>query len=54
MGMNPLYFLQYRFLHDKEKIMKIISKSTFRNTTRFKNSSQFECTKKKIEFESPI
>ena len=31
--MNPLHFLQSKFLHDDEKIMKCISKPTFRNIT---------------------
>ena len=29
MRMNPLHFLQIKFLHDEEKIMKSISKPTF-------------------------
>ena len=31
---NPLHFLQSKFLRDEEKIMKSISKPTFRNITR--------------------
>ena len=34
MRMNPLYFFQSKFLHDEEKIMKSVSKPTFKNITR--------------------
>ena len=44
MCMNPLHFLQCKFLHDEEEIMKCKSKPTFRNITRYKNHSQFEHT----------
>ena len=40
--MNPLYFFQKIFLQDKEKIMKIKSKSRLRNITRCKYYSQLE------------
>ena len=36
MRMNPLHFLQSKFLHHEEKIMKSISKPTFENITRYK------------------
>ena len=52
--MNPLHFLQSKFLHDEEKIMKIISKPTFKNITRYKDYSQIEYIKKKIEYDSPV
>ena len=35
MCMNLLHFLQIKFLHDEEKIMKSISKPTFKNITRY-------------------
>ena len=34
MCMNPLHFFQSKFLHDKEKIMKSVSKPTFKNISR--------------------
>ena len=46
MCMNPLHFLQSKFLHDEEKIMKGISKPTFKNITRYKDYSQTEYIKK--------
>ena len=49
MCMNPLHFLQSKFLHDEEKIMKSISKPTFKNITRYKDYNQIEYVKKKIE-----
>ena len=54
MCMNPLHFLQSKFLHDEEKIMKSISKSTFKNTNRYRDYSQIEYIKKKIEYDSPV
>ena len=42
MCMTPLHFLQSKFLHDEEKIMKSISKPTFKNITRYKDYSQIE------------
>ena len=45
--MNPLHFLQSKFLHDEEKIMKSISKPTFKNKTRYKDYSQIEYMKNK-------
>ena len=39
MCMTPLNFLQIKFLHDEEKIMKSISKPTFKNITRYKDYS---------------
>ena len=46
MCMNPLHFLQSKFLHDEEKIMKSISKPTFKNITRYKDYSQIDYIKK--------
>ena len=54
MCMNPLYFLQSKFLHDEEKIMKSISKPTFKNITRYKDYSQIEYIKKRIVYDSPV
>ena len=54
MCMNPLHFLQSKFLHDEEKIMKSIRKPTFKNINRYKDYSQIEYIKKKIEFDSPV
>ena len=54
MCMNPLHFLQSMFLHDEEKIMKSISKPTFKNITRYRDYSQIEYIKKKIEYDSPV
>ena len=45
-SMNPLHFLQSKFLQDEEKIMKSISKPTFKNITRYKYYSQIEYIKK--------
>ena len=42
MFMNSLHFLQCKFLNDEEKIMKSISKPTFKNLTRYKDYSQIE------------
>ena len=39
MCMNLLRFLQSKFLHNEEKIMKSISKPTFNKITRFKDYS---------------
>ena len=47
MCMNPLHFLQSKFLHDEEKIMKSISKPVFKKITRYKDYSQIEYLKKK-------
>ena len=54
MCLNPLHFLQSKFLHDEEKIKKSISKPTFRNITRYKNYCQIEYIKKKTEYNSPV
>ena len=54
MCMNPLHFLQSKLLHDEEKIMKIVSKPTFKNITRYKDYSQIEYIKKKMEYDSPV
>ena len=54
MCMNPLHFFQSKFLHDEEKIMKSVSKPTFKKITRYRDYSQIEYTKKKIEYDSPI
>ena len=42
MCMNPLHFLQSKFLHDEEKIIKSISKPTIKNITRYKDYSKIE------------
>ena len=52
--MNPLHFLQSKFLHGVEKIMKSISKPTIKNIARYKDYSQIEYIKKKIEYDSPV
>ena len=54
MCMNPLHFFQSKFLHDEEKIMKSVSKPTFKNITRYRNYSQIEYIKKKIEYDFPV
>ena len=54
MCMNPPHFFQSKFLHEEEKIMKSISKPTFKNITRYKDYSQMEYIKKKIEYDSPV
>ena len=54
MCMNPLHFFQSKFLHDKQKIMKSVSKPTFKNMTRYRDYSQIEYIKKKIEYSSPV
>ena len=54
MCMNPLNFLQSKFLNNEEKIMKSISKPTFKNITRYKDYSQIEYIKTKIEYDSPV
>ena len=46
MCMNPLHFPQIKFLHNEEKRMKSIGKSTFRNITRYRDYSQIEYIKK--------
>ena len=37
MCMNPLHFLQSKFLHDEENIMKSISKPTSKNISRYRD-----------------
>ena len=54
MFINPLHFFQSKFLHDEEKIMKSVSKPTFKNITRYRDYSQIEYVKKKIEYDSPV
>ena len=54
MCMNPLHFFQSKFLHDEEKIMKSVSEPTFKNITRYRDYSQKEYIKKKIEYSSPV
>ena len=54
MCMNPLHFFQNKFLHDEEMIMKSVSKPTFKNITRYRDYSQIEYIKKKIEYDSPV
>ena len=46
MRMNPLDFLQSKFLYDEEKIMKKVSKPTFKKITRYRDYSQIEYIKK--------
>ena len=43
--MNSLRLVQSKVLHNEGKIMKIISKRTFKNITRYKDYSQIEHTK---------
>ena len=45
MCMNPLHFLQSKFLHDEEKIVENISKPTLKKITRYKDCSQIEYIK---------
>ena len=40
MYMNPLHFLQSKLLHDEEKIIKSISKPTFKKINGYKDYSQ--------------
>ena len=54
MCMNPLHFFQSKFLDDEENIMKSISKPAFKNITRYRDYSQIEYIKKKIEYDSPV
>ena len=54
MCMNPLHFFQSQFLHDEEKIMKRVSKPTFKKITRYRDYSQIEYIKEKIEYDSPV
>ena len=54
MCMNPLHFLQSKFLHDEEKIIKSICKPTIKIITRYMDYSQNEYIKKKIEYDSPV
>ena len=54
MCMNPLHFFQSKFLHDEKKTMKRVSKPTFKNITRYRDYSQIEYIKKKIEYDSPV
>ena len=54
MCMNPLHFLQSKFLHDEEKKMKSISKPIFKNITRYRDYSQIEYITKKIEYDFPV
>ena len=37
MCMNPLHFLQSKFKHNEEMLMKSITKPTSKNITRYKN-----------------
>ena len=48
MCMNHLHFFQSKFLHDEEKIMKSVSKPTFKKITRHREYSQIEYINKKI------
>ena len=54
MCMNPPQFFQSKFLYDEEKIKKSVSKTTFKNITRYGDYSQIEYIKKKIEYSSPV
>ena len=47
MCMNPLHFLQSKFLHDEEKIKKSISKPTLKNTNRYRDYSQIDNIQRK-------
>ena len=47
MCMNTLHFFQSKFLQDEEKIMKSVSKPTFKIITRYRDYSQIEYIKKK-------
>ena len=47
MCMNPLRFLQIKFLHDEEEIIKSISKPNFKYITRNTDNSQIEYITKK-------
>ena len=47
MCMNRLHFFQSMFLHDEEKIMKSVSKPTFKNITRYRDYSQIQYIEKK-------
>ena len=44
--MNPLHFLQSKFLQDEEKIMKSISKPTYKNINWSRDYRQIEYIKK--------
>ena len=48
MCMNPLHFLQIKFLHDEGKIRKSISKPTFKNINRYSDYSRIKNTKNRI------
>ena len=54
MCVNPLHFFQSKFFQDGEKIMKSVSKPTFKNIIRYKDYSQIEYIKKKVEYDSPL
>ena len=54
MCMNPLHFFQSKFLHDEEKIMKSVSKPTFKNITIYRDYSQIEYIKKQREYSLPV
>ena len=43
-----------QFLHDEEKIMKSVSKPTFKNITRYRDYSQIDYMSKKIEYGAPV
>ena len=47
MCMNPLHFFPSKFLHNEEKIMKSVSKPTFKNITRYRDYSQKKIAKEK-------
>ena len=46
MCMKPQHFLQSKLLHDEEKLLKSISKPTFKNINRYKDYSQTEKKRK--------
>ena len=54
MCLNLLHLFQSKFLHDEEKIMKSVSKPTFKNIARYRDYSQIEYIKKIIEYSSPV
>ena len=53
-GRMCMNFFQSKFLHDEEKIMKSVSKPTFKKITRYRDYSQIEYIEKKIKYDSPV
>ena len=52
--MNSLHFFQSKFLHDEEKVMKSVSKPTFKNITRYRDYSQKDIYIEKMQYSSPV